>query len=262
MLRSLYTAATGMKANQTYVDNIAHNLSNVNTTGYKKSKIEFEDLIYQNLQLPGSENADGIRRPVGIQVGLGSRVLANQKIFTQGNFQQTGNPFDFAINGDGFFQIRLPTGETAYTRSGSFKVSDEGYLTTSQGYLVEPSVVMPDDMEEITVSESGLIAMRRVGEAAFEEVGQFELARFVNPAGLQAMGGNLYRESEASGTPLIGDPGSNSLGVLNQQYIEASNVQMVEEMVNMIIAQRGYEISSKAITTSDEMLQTASALKR
>jgi flagellar basal-body rod protein FlgG len=262
MIRSLYTGATGMKANQTYVDNISHNLANVNTVGYKKSKVEFEDLIYQNLSHPGAENADGLRRPVGLQIGMGSRVVANEKIFMQGSLEQTGRELDSAIRGDGFFQIRMPSGETGYTRNGSFEISSEGYLTTKQGYLVEPNIVVPEVIESLTISPEGIVAVKIPGEDIMQEIGEIELARFINPAGLMAQGGNLYMATEASGIPLVDAPGTDGLGSLQNQYLEKSNVEMVEEMVNMIIAQRGYEISSKSISTSDEMLQTAAGLKR
>ncbi|MCL2282335.1 MAG: flagellar basal-body rod protein FlgG [Fibromonadales bacterium] len=262
MIRSLYTAATGMKANQTYVDTIAHNLSNVNTLGYKKQKIEFEDLIYQSLQRPGGELEDGNRTPVGIEVGLGSRVIATSRSFMQGNLEQTGNETDVAISGNGFFQIRLPDGEIGYTRNGAFKINEEGYLTTSQGYLLDPPVSIPDDAVSIVISDTGLITCDRPGRTNSDDLGQFELARFINPAGLSADGGSIYRQTEASGTPIIGLPGEENFGRLRNQFVESSNVQMVEEMVSMIVAQRAYEISSKAITTSDEMLQTANNLKR
>lgn len=262
MIRSLYTAATGMVANQTYVDNISNNLSNVNTTGFKKQQIEFEDLMYQNLQKPGGELEDGNRAPVGIQIGLGTRVVATNHVFLQGNLQQTGNSTDVAIEGDGFFQVRMPSGEIGYTRTGAFKINAEGYLTTSQGYLLEPSVNIPDDTKSMTISADGLVSVVRTADGLAEEIGQLELARFVNPAGLLAQGGNIYTQSDASGMPIVGAPGEEGLGTVKNQYVEMSNVQMVEEMVGMIIAQRAYEISSKAITTSDEMLQTATALKR
>ncbi len=262
MIRSLYTAATGMVANQTFVDNISNNLSNVNTTGFKKQQIEFEDLMYQNLQKPGGELEDGNRAPVGIQIGLGTRVVATNHVFLQGNLQQTGNSTDVAIEGDGFFQVRMPSGEIGYTRTGAFKINAEGYLTTSQGYLLEPSVNIPDDTKSMTISADGLVSVVRTADGLAEEIGQLELARFVNPAGLLAQGGNIYTQSDASGMPIVGAPGEEGLGTVKNQYVEMSNVQMVEEMVGMIIAQRAYEISSKAITTSDEMLQTATALKR
>lgn len=262
MIRSLYTAATGMKANQTFVDNISHNLSNVNTTGFKKQKIEFEDLMYQNLQRPGGELEDGNRAPVGIQIGLGTRVVATNRMFMQGNLEATGNQTDVAIEGEGFFQVRMPNSEVCYTRNGAFKVNSEGYLTTSQGYMLEPTVNIPDDTKSLTISPTGEIAVVRNDDGTPEIIGQLELARFINPAGLSADGGNIFSQTAASGVPIVGEPGEEGLGNVKNQYVEMSNVQMVEEMVGMIIAQRAYEISSKAITTSDEMLQTASALKR
>jgi len=251
-----------MKANQTFVDNISHNLSNVNTTGFKKQKIEFEDLIYQNLQKPGGELEDGNRTPVGIQIGLGTRVVATNRMFMQGNLEATGNQTDVAIEGEGFFQVRMPNSEVCYTRNGAFKVNSEGYLTTSQGYMLEPSVNIPDDTKSLTISPTGEIAVVRTDDGTPEIIGQLELARFINPAGLSADGGNIFSQTAASGVPIVGEPGEEGLGNVKNQYVEMSNVQMVEEMVGMIIAQRAYEISSKAITTSDEMLQTASALKR
>jgi len=262
MIRSLYTAATGMKANQTFVDTIAHNLSNVNTLGYKKQQVEFEDLMYQSLQRPGGETEDGNRAPVGIEVGLGSRVVAITRAFLQGNMEQTGNETDAAIEGTGFFQLRLPDGEIGYTRNGAFKRNDEGYLTNSNGYFLDPPINIPDDATYVTISEAGEVSCSRPGQSSTEVLGQIELARFINPAGLTAEGGSVYRQSDASGVPIVGIPGEENFGKLRNQFVESSNVQMVEEMVNMIVAQRAYEITSKAITTSDEMLQTANSLKR
>ena len=262
MIRSLYTAATGMKSNQTFVDTIANNLSNVNTIGYKKQKVEFEDLIYQRLQRPGGEKEDGNREPVGIEVGLGTRVVAIGKIFMQGNIETTGNEYDAAIEGIGFFQVRLPDGEIGYTRSGAFTKNDEGYLTISQGYLLDPAINIPDDATYFQITQSGEVTATRLGQTESEVLGQIELARFINPGGLLSEGGSIYRQSDASGSPIIGMPGEENFGKIRNQFLEGSNVQMVEEMVNMIVAQRAYEISSKAITTSDEMLQTANSLKR
>jgi flagellar basal-body rod protein FlgG len=263
MICSLYTAASGMKGNQTFVDNIAHNLSNVNTNGYKKQQVEFEDLFYQSLQRPGGELEDGTRAPVGIEVGLGSRVVAISRVFLEGNPEQTGVDTDIAIMGrHGFFQVRLPDGEIGYTRNGKFEPNDEGYLSTSQGYLLDPPISIPDDMKSLSISKSGEVTCERQGRIDSEVLGQIELARFINPAGLTADGGTVFRQSEASGSPIVGIPGEENFGWVKNQYLEGSNVQMVEEMVNMIVAQRAYEISSKAITTSDEMLQTANSLKR
>jgi len=262
MIRSLYTAATGMKGNQTFVDTIAHNLSNVNTIGYKKQLVEFEDLIYQSLQRPGGELEDGTRAPVGIEVGLGARVSAISRSFLQGNLEQTGDELDAAIMGHGFFQVRLPDGEIGYTRSGAFKRNDEGYITTNQGYFLDPPINIPDDAKYLVITEAGEVNCERPGHTGSINLGQIELARFINPAGLTADGGTIYRQSDASGAPIIGLPTEENFGALRNQFRESSNVQMVEEMVHMIVAQRAYEISSKAITTSDEMLQTANNLKR
>ena len=263
MIRSLYTAATGMKANQLYVDNISHNLSNVNTVGFKKSKIEFEDLIYQNLIEPGGENNDGAKRPTGLQIGLGVRSISNKKLFLQGAPQPTGNKSDLAISGSGFFQVRLPNGEVGYTRNGSFTVTDEGFLATSSGYLLEPPINIPSEATDgFQVSETGIVTAS-LGEGEVpEEVGQIELARFINASGLKAEGGNLFTISEASGPPIVSHPGENNMGIVMQQHLEASNVVLVEEMVNMIVAQRAYEISSKSIQASDDMLSQANQLKR
>lgn len=262
MMRSLYTASSGMKVNQTYVDNISNNLSNVNTVGFKKSKIEFEDLMYQTVKEPGSENGDGTKAPVGVQIGLGAKVTSSHKIFIQGSLELTGRELDVAISGEGFFQVRLPSGEIGYTRTGSFKVNAEGYLTTSNGELLEPNIVVPDGANDLTISTDGTVAAILVAGGETEELGQIELARFINPSGLRALGGNMLTQTDASGDPVVGTPGLDGYGELRNQYLESSNVQMIEEMVQMIVAQRAYEISSKAITTSDEMLQTASGLKR
>ena len=262
MIRSLYTAASGMKVNQAFVDNISNNLSNVNTTGFKKSKIEFEDLMYQTMQEPGADNGDGTKSPSGIQLGLGAKVVATNKTFTQGSLEQTGNPLDVAIEGDGFIQVRLPNGETGYTRDGSMKMSSEGYLVTAQGYIIEPGIVVPETAQELSVDAQGRVSATLQSGKLPEELGQIELARFLNPTGLRADGGNIYTQTEASGEPTVGNPGDEGFGQVHNQFLESSNVQMVEEMVSMIIAQRAYEISSKAITTSDELLQTATGLKR
>jgi flagellar basal-body rod protein FlgG len=262
MIRSLYTAATGMKGNQTFVDTIAHNLSNVNAYGYKKQKVEFEDLIYQSLQRPGGELEDGNRAPVGIEIGLGTRVVGTSRIFMQGNLEMTGVDLDVAIDGNGFFQVRLPDGEIGYTRVGAWKLNDEGYMSMDQGFMLDPPIHIPDDALYKAISTSGEVTCVRQGKTESEVLGQIELARFINPAGLTSQGGSVFRQSDASGPPIIGIPDEENFGSLRNQYMEASNVQMVEEMVNMIVAQRAYEISAKAVTTSDEMLQTANNLKR
>jgi len=264
MIRSIYSAATGMRAQQMFVDNISNNLANVNTTGFKKSKLEFQDLIYQNIQEPGENISADSRHPTGLQVGLGVKSVGNQKLFIQGNPLETGNVLDFAIEGDGFFQILLPDGKIAYTRDGSFKKNDEGVVVTSGGHVVEPEVVVPIDVEtdDFVVDQEGRIFMKAQGDDVPDEVGQFELARFINPAGLKSMGGNLYEATNASGEPVTDSPGQQGLGIIRQRFLESSNVLIVEEMVNMIMAQRAYEISAKGVTTADEMLQIANQLKR
>jgi flagellar basal-body rod protein FlgG len=250
-----------MKANQLYVDNISNNLSNVNTAGFKKSRVDFEDLMYQTLEEPGMVSNDGMGKPTGKQVGLGVSVTGTQKMFHQGELTQTSNPLDLAIQGEGFFQIRMPGGEIGFSRNGGFQINGEGYLTSSQGMYLEPGIQVPVGFNEITVSPDGLVSTVDL-EGIPEEIGQIEMARFVNPAGLKSLGGNLFASTPAAGEMSIDNPGSNNMGHLRSNYLEASNVQMVEEMVDMIVAQRAYEISSKSISTSDEMLQTANQLKR
>ncbi len=261
MIRSLYTAATGMKANQLYIDNISNNLANVNTTGFKKSKLEFQELLYQTLIDPGSGSSEGSKSPAGLQLGLGVRSAANQKIFSQGNLQETKNPFDMAITGTGFLQVQLPSGEIGYTRDGSFKISSDGTIVTSTGFPLEPQLTVPDGAKDIMVDANGKVSVMLADTGATEEIGQIEMVGFLNEGGLRSMGNNLFQASNASGEPEAGTPGTNGLGTLAQGFLEASNVELVEEMVNMIVAQRAYEISSKAIQTSDSMLQLANQLR-
>ncbi len=263
MIRSMYTAATGMEAQQLFMDTISHNLSNVNTTGFKRSKVEFQDLIYQTLKEPGVKNQEGEMAPVGIEVGLGVKPGASQKIFEQGSLTQTGNSLDVAIQGDGFFQITLPDGTIAYTRDGSFKKTAEGTIVNSNGYPLAQQINIPQGADQLGVdSSTGKITVMMPGQQTSTEIGQIELARFVNPAGLKSIGNNLYTETEASGQPTINAPSEDGMGTLAQGYLEASNVQIVDEMVNMISAQRAYEIVSKSIQVSDEMMQVANNLKR
>lgn len=250
-----------MKANQLYIDNISNNLANVNTTGFKKSKLEFQELLYQTIVEPGSAASDGARSPAGLQLGLGVRSSANQKIFGQGNLQETKNSFDLAITGAGFLQVQLPSGETAYTRDGSFKVSSDGTLVTASGYPLEPQITIPQGASEISIDPTGKVSVFLQDSGTSEEIGQLELAKFLNEGGLKSLGTNLYQISSASGEPEVALPGQNGLGTLAQGYLEASNVELVEEMVNMIMAQRAYEVSSKAIQTSDSMLQLANQLR-
>ena len=262
MIRSMYTAATGMEAQQLYMDTISHNLSNVNTSGYKRQKIEFQDLMYQTLREPGVRNVEGTMAPSGIEVGLGVRPAATQRIFEQGSLNQTGNGLDLAIQGDGFFQITLPDGETAYTRDGQFKLSSDGTIVTSNGYFLFPQIVMPEGARDLSVSADGMFSVSLIGDNTSTEIGQIEIARFINPAGLKALGNNLFAVTDASGEEIITLPGEEGTGTIQQGYVEASNVQIVDEMVNMITAQRAFEIVSKAIQVSEEMMQIASNIKR
>lgn len=262
MVRSMYTAATGMEAQQLYMDTISHNLSNVNTTGYKRQKVEFQDLMYQTLREPGVRNVEGSMAPSGIEVGLGVRPAATQRIFQQGSLNQTGNEFDMAVQGEGFFQITLPDGEMAYTRDGQFKLSNDGTLVTSNGFFLYPQIVLPEGAQEFTVSAGGMVTVRLQGDSTSSEIGQLEVARFINLAGLKALGNSLFVPTDASGEAIITLPGEEGTGTIQQGYVEASNVQIVDEMVNMITAQRAFEIVSKAIQVSEDMMQIANNLKR
>jgi flagellar basal-body rod protein FlgG len=262
MIKALRTAASGMSAQQMNVDVIANNLANVNTTGFKKSKIEFQDILYQRLRTAGSESAAGSTVPIDLEVGYGTRPVATLRSFSMGSLQMTGNPLDFAIEGNGFYQVLLPDGTIAYSRDGSFKLSADGQIVTSDGFYLQPGITIPADATEINVSVDGIIAVLVPGESEPQEIGQLELAKFINPSGLQAIGHNLFVASASSGEPVLGTPSLEGLGRINQGYLEMSNVDIVEEMVNMIIAQRAYEINSKAIQTSEEMSQITNNLKR
>ena len=263
MVRSLFSAATGMHAQQKNVDNIANNLANVNTQGFRKGRILFEDLLYQEIKVPGTTTATGMLHPTGIQEGLGVGVAAIEKIFSQGNFQYTENPFDVTIQGDGFFQVNLPDGNIAYTRQGSFKIDGDGRLVTPQGYYIYPEITLPDNLTELNISTTGEVTGFIRGENEEVEIGQLTIARFINPAGLYAMGENLFLQTGVSGDAQVDNPGADGgFGTLRQRYLEMSNVSVIDEMVNMITAQRAYEMNSKAIQTSDEMLQIANGLKR
>lgn len=257
---SLYSAATGMEAQQLNLNTIANNLANVNTAGFKRSNIEFQDLLYQKPKVAGSQDAGGNIVPTGVEVGNGSRVASTQKVFTQGQLTQTGEQLDIAISGDGFFEVQKPDGTTAYTRDGSFKLSATGAITTSDGLPVLSGFQpVPAGTTSISVSEDGNVTYNTAsGSTSF----RLQLTRFANPSGLNSLGGNLYQESPASGTPETGSPGELGFGSLEQGYIESSNVNIVQEMVNMITAQRAYEINSKSVQTSDEMLQNVAQLKR
>ena len=262
MMRSLWSAASGMIGQQKNMDIVAHNLANVNTYGNKKVRAEFQDLLYQTLRDAGGISGDGTEYPQGLQIGLGTRVAATHRIFTQGPLQTTDNPTDIGIQGEGFFQIQMPDGTTAYTRDGSFKLDSQRRMVTSEGYLLQPGITINQNapLESIVISRDGHVSNTVDGEQT--EVGQITLARFINPEGLYSNGGNLFFETAASGAPIVEEPGTNAMGVLTQGTLEMSGVQVAEEMVNMIVAQRAYESNSKAIITSDSMLEIANGLKR
>jgi flagellar basal-body rod protein FlgG len=255
-MRSLWTATTGMSAQNLNMDVIANNLANVSTSGFKKSRADFQDLLYQYLKVPGSPTSADTKSPTGIQVGLGVKPGAVTKIFTEGDIVQTGNTLDVAIEGSGFFQVALPDGNTAYTRAGNLKLDGDGRITTSDGYPIQPEIVIPEDALQVTISQTGVVSAIIGGDTTSTELGNIDLADFVNDSGLLAIGKNLFRETEASGTALVGTPGENGIGTLLQGYVENSNVNLVEELTQMITAQRAFEINSKVITTSDEMMQT------
>ena len=263
MMRSLWSAASGMVAQQKQMDVVAHNLANVNTYGNKKVRAEFEDLIYQTLRDAGGNSGEGTQYPEALQIGLGTRLSATNRIFTQGPLQTTDNPTDIGIQGEGFFQIQMPDGTTAYTRDGSFKIDSDRRLVTSNGYWLTPNITLDENasIDTLVISPDGRVSNTPAGGQQ-AEIGTITLARFTNPSGLYAYGQNLFLETAASGAPIESTPGQDGAGVLTQNTLEMSGVQIVEEMVNMIVSQRAYESNSKAITTSDSMLEIANALKR
>lgn len=260
MIRSLWIAKTGLDAQQTQMDVISNNLANVSTSGFKRARAVFEDLLYQTIRQPGAQSSEQTQLPSGLQIGTGVKPVATERIFTQGNLQQTGNAKDVAIQGNGFFQVLMPDGTTSYSRDGSFQADANGQLVTSSGYAVQPAITIPADTQSLTIARDGTVSVQQAGSATPVTVGTLQLAMFINPAGLQSLGENLYGETAASGTPSSNAPGSNGAGLLNQGYVETSNVNVVEELVNMIQAQRAYEINSKAIQTSDQMLQRLTQL--
>jgi flagellar basal-body rod protein FlgG len=260
MIRSLWISKTGLDAQQTQMDVIANNLANVSTNGFKRSRAVFEDLLYQTLRQPGAQSSQQTQLPSGLQVGTGVRPVATERVFTQGNLQQTGNSKDVAIQGQGFFQVLMPDGTTAYTRDGSFQSDSQGQLVTSSGYQIQPNITIPANALSITVGRDGTVSIMQPGSSTPVEVGSLQLATFINPVGLQAVGENLYVETFSSGPPNINSPGIDGAGTLNQGYVETSNVNVVEELVNMIQTQRAYEINSKAVQTSDQMLQKLSQM--
>jgi flagellar basal-body rod protein FlgG len=252
---SLWVAKTGLDAQQTRMSVISNNLANVNTTGFKRSRAAFEDLMYQNLKQTGSQTSTQTQSPSGLNLGTGVRVVSTEKLFLQGNVVQTGNSFDLAINGRGFFQIQMPDGSIAYTRDGSFQVDSQGQLVTHDGYPVSPNIQIPQAAQSVSISTDGIVNVQLAGQAAPQQVGNLQLADFINPSGLQPRGDNLFTETAASGAPQTGTPTVGGLGQLLQGSVEGSNVNVVEELVNMIETQRAYEMNSKAISTTDQMLQ-------
>lgn len=260
MIRSLWTGTTGMHSQQLNIDVIANNLANVSTTGFKKSKADFQDLLYQTMKVPGSQNTTDTESPTGIVVGLGVKPAAVTKVFTQGDLILTENELDVAIEGEGFLQIELPNGNTGYTRAGAMKTDSNGRITNSDGYPILPAITIPDGARHITISESGIVSAIIGDDQTSSELGQLELATFTNNSGLLAVGKNIFEESSGSGTAQTGTPGQDGYGTLLQTYLEGSNVNIVEELASMITTQRAYEINSKTIQTSDEMMQTTNNL--
>ncbi len=265
MLRALYTSATGMKAQEMMIDNTANNLANVNTTGFKRSRMDFADLIYTNYRAPGTSVSSGQVSPTGLQIGNGVRVVATNKHFAAGSSEQTGNPLDIAIEGDGFFQVQVPNGETRYTRAGNFRMDDQGRLVNADGLLLIPNLSIPtgSDNQRITIGADGTVS---AGASQTDQtptvIGQIQVATFLNPAGLSSEGSNLYASTQASGAAQLGNPGSQGFGVLRQSFLEGSNVEVVTELISLISAQRAYEINSRAIRAGDEMLRTSSDIVR
>jgi len=255
MIGSLWIAKTGLDAQQTNMDVISNNLANVSTNGFKRSRAVFEDLMYQTLRQPGAQSSEQTTLPSGLQIGTGVRPVATERLHTQGNLSKTDNSKDVAINGQGFFQVQLPDGTAAYTRDGSFQVDQNGQLVTNAGFPVQPGITIPSNALSITIGRDGVVSVTQQGQAQPVQVGQLTLSTFINDTGLESMGENLYKETQASGAPTDSTPGLNGAGLLYQGYVETSNVNVAEELVSMIQTQRAYEINSKAITTSDQMLQ-------
>ncbi|MGL2623464.1 flagellar basal-body rod protein FlgG [Helicobacter pylori] len=262
MLRSLYSATSGMLAQQTHIDTTSNNIANVNTTGFKKSRADFNDLFYQAIQYAGTNTSNTTLSPNGMEVGLGVRPSTITKMFSQGSPKETENNLDVAITGKGFFQVQLPDGTTAYTRSGNFKLDEQGNLVTSEGYLLIPQITLPEDTTQVNIGVDGTVSVTQGLQTTSNVIGQITLANFVNPAGLHSMGDNLFSITNASGDAIVGNPDSQGLGKLRQGFLELSNVRLVEEMTDLITAQRAYEANSKSIQTADAMLQTVNSLKR
>lgn len=254
MIRSLWIARTGLDAQQTQLDVIANNLANVSTNGYKRSRAVFEDLLYQTMRQPGAQSSQSSQVPAGLQLGTGAKPVSTARIFTQGNIQKTDNTLDIAVQGNGFFQVLLPDGTTGFTRDGSFQKDNQGQIVTADGYALQPNITIPADATAISIGQDGTVTVKQPGNPAMTQIGSIQLATFINPAGLMSMGQNIFVETAASGTPTPNTPGQNGAGVLNQGYVETSNVNVAEELVTMIQTQRAYELNSKVVSTSDQML--------
>ncbi|ADC89759.1 flagellar basal-body rod protein FlgG [Thermocrinis albus DSM 14484] len=262
MFRALWTSASGMSAQQTNLDVISHNMANVNTVGFKKMRPTFQDLLYQTVRDPGAPTSPTTRAPSGFQIGLGVYISDTYGIFTQGNLFQTGNQLDLAIQGDGFFKVVLPDGTIAYTRNGQFRLDADGRIVNPDGYPLDPEITVPADAISVSIGPDGTVSVLRQGATTVEEIGRIELAKFVNPAGLRRIGNNLFIQTDASGEPIVDNPGNQGLGTLLQGYLESSNVNIVEEMVNLIIAQRAFEFNSKGIMAADDMLGQVANLRK
>jgi flagellar basal-body rod protein FlgG len=261
-MRALYTAASGMNAQQANIDNVANNLANVNTVGFKKSRVDFEDLVYQQIKAPGTPTSSEAQAALGLESGLGTRAVATVRNFSAGNLRSTSSPLDLAIEGNGFFQLALAGGETGYTRAGALHVNGEGQIVTADGYALQPALTVPANVQSISISKDGIVSASIPGQQTPQQLGTIELALFQNPAGLEARGGNVYVPSGASGDPTTGVPGTDGMGTIAQGFLEESNVSVVEEMVQMILGQRAYEANSRVIRAADEMLQQVNNLSR
>ena len=262
MMQSLYTASTGMLGMQTQIDTTANNIANVNTIGFKKSRAEFADLMYHVMEYAGTSTSDTTKSPTGIEVGLGVRPTAVNKIFSEGSLKQTSNQLDIAITGQGFFRVQLPDGTDVYTKNGAFKIDNTGTMVNSDGYTLIPQVVIPPDATNVSIGADGIVTVVQAGQTQATQIGQINTTNFINPAGLHSVGNNTYVETDSSGQPVEGTPGLNGLGVLRQGFVELSNVQLVVELTDLITGQRAYDSNSKVITTSDQMLQTTNNIKR
>lgn len=262
MLRALYSAASGMDAVQLNIDNIANNLANVNTAGFKQRRTQFQDLLYQNLVAPGSSASTSTEIPTGLQIGLGTRAVSNEVIFLQGDYIETGNELDVVIEGRGFFQVRLPDGQIAYTRGGALHLDRDGNIVTASGDPVEPQVSIPREATKVSIAADGTVSVMLPGQINAQQVGRIELAVFSNPAGLNSVGRNLYLQTSSSGDPTTGSPGENGVGTLLQGFVEQSNVNVVKEMINLIVSQRAYEAGSKVVKTADNMYQNVNNMVR